>query len=84
MAEDFGLSLRDMGRYFQVTRVASGSAAQRAGILTGDVLARIDGQAIRSDLDVILAFSKTRPGRVYHLDMRRSGLEHAVALVTPK
>ncbi|MDJ0523597.1 MAG: trypsin-like peptidase domain-containing protein [Planctomycetota bacterium] len=84
MAEDFGMSVRVADGYVQVTRVASGSAAQRAGILAGDILASIDGRKVRSDLDVILAFSATRPGRIYDLQLRRSGARRTASLVTPR
>lgn len=82
--EDFGLTLRITRRYIQVTRVRRGSAAQRAGIIVGDLLTGVDGRAVESELDVLTAFASSRPGRVYSVGLRRSGVKRSAALVTPR
>jgi len=81
--QDFGLTLRASGGSVRVATVTRSSPAERAGVLTGDVLASIDGRSLRTETDVALAFAGARPGRVYTLDIRRSGMKRSAALVTP-
>ncbi len=82
-AEDFGLTVQDTGTYLQVTRVVRDGPAYRAGVITGDIISTIDGRPARNELDLVLAFSATKPGKVYNLELRRSGQQRSAALVTP-
>jgi len=82
--EDFGLVIKDRGAFLQVTSVAADGAARRAGVMAGDILATIDGRAVQDEIDLVLAFSATRAGRIYHLGLRRSGLERSAVLLTPR
>ena len=83
-AEDFGLTIRDTGSFLQVTRVQPRSAGDLAGLRAGDVLLGVDGRSVENDLDLTLAFSAARPGRVYQVHVRRSGQEHHAAMITPR
>jgi S1-C subfamily serine protease len=83
-AEDFGMTLRNTGDFIQVTHVARDSAASLAGVRGGDVVIAIDGRAVDDELDLVLAFSAARPGRVYQLHVSRTGTERHAALVTPR
>ncbi len=83
-AEDFGLTLRNTGDFIQVTHVARASAASLAGVRVGEVVIAIDGREVDDELDLVLAFSAARPGRVYQLHVRRTGTERHAALVTPR
>ena len=82
--EDFGMSLRNTGDYIQVTRVERSSAADRAGVRTGDVVLAIDGEAVGNELDLVMAFSAARPGQSYQLHVRRAGEERYAALLVPR
>ncbi|MDF1702487.1 MAG: trypsin-like peptidase domain-containing protein [Planctomycetota bacterium] len=82
--EDFGMSLRNTGDYLQVTRVERSSAADRAGVRTGDVVLAIDGEAVGNELDLVMAFSAARPGQSYQLHVRRAGEERHAALLVPR
>lgn len=81
--EDFGMTVRDTGAFIQITRITTGGPAQRAGLRVGDIVVRVDGRPIKSALDVVLAFSATRPGRIYTVDLRRSGVDQSAGLKTP-
>lgn len=82
--EDFGMSLRDTGTFIQVTSVQRASAADLAGVRTGDVVLAIDGVTVENELDLVLAFSAARPGQMYQLHVRRAGEERHAALLTPR
>lgn len=83
-AEDFGMTLRQVGSYTQVMRVERSSAADLAGVRTGDLVIAIDGVTIESELDLVMAFSAARPGQMYQLHVRRAGQDRHAALLTPK
>ena len=82
--EDFGMKLRTTGEYIQVVRVDRSSAADLAGVRTGDIVLAIDGMSIENELDLVLAFSAARPGQVYQLHVRRAGEDRHAALLTPR
>ena len=82
-ASDFGITLQDTGRNLRVSQVASGSAAQKAGLKVGDLLLSIDGRPVESDLDILLSFSQARAGRTYQLQIRRGATQARIRLITP-
>lgn len=82
--EDFGMSLRTTGDLIQVTRVERSSAADLAGVRTGDIVIAIDGVTLENELDLVLAFSAARPGQMYQLHVRRAGEDRHAALLTPR
>ena len=56
-----------------VANVVKGSAAQQAGIRTGDVIVEIDGTKILSANDLRVAIGKTRPGDRIAVVVLRNG-----------
>ena len=65
-------------------RVERSSAADLAGVRTGDLVMAIDGVSIESELDLVMAFSAARPGQMYQLHVRRAGEDRHAALLAPK
>ena len=57
----------------QVQSVVSDGPAERAGIRVGDVITRIDGQAVSEPSDVTEALSDDRPGKVVPVEVQRDG-----------
>jgi putative serine protease PepD len=57
----------------QVQSVVSGGPADRAGIRTGDVITRIDGEAVAEPSDITQALADDRPGKVVTVELRRDG-----------
>lgn len=56
-----------------ITRLTSGSAAEKAGLKTGDILLRIDGAAITSSNLVADSLSEKKPGDIVTVVVQRSG-----------
>lgn len=81
---DYGFSLRETGSWLKVTSVRSSGAAALAGIRAGDLILAVDGRPVETEIDLILALSAARPGRVYQFELLRSGDEHQASLVTPR
>jgi S1-C subfamily serine protease len=82
--EDLGFALEDTGSRVVVVRVDRGSAASIAGMQTGDGMLSIDGRPVESAVDLLLAFSATRPGREYSLVVRRGAQVVELVLVAPR
>jgi putative serine protease PepD len=57
----------------QVQSVVSGGPADRAGIRTGDVIQRVDGETVDEPSDVTQALSDDRPGDVVAVEVLRNG-----------
>jgi len=81
---DYGLVLRDNEGWVQVSSVRLRSAAALAGMRVGDLILSVDGRAVATRLDMVLAFSAARSGRVYQLELLRGGRERRASLVTPR
>ncbi|MFM8978976.1 MAG: S1C family serine protease [Planctomycetia bacterium] len=82
--EDLGLSLADDGARVLVTRVDRGSAASISGLQVGDTLLFIDGRPVEAAVDLLLAFSSSRPGREYSITVRRGAGVLELVLVAPR
>ena len=76
---DVGADVRDATDGVEVTRVARGSAAQRAGIRAGDVVVAVDGTPVRSAREWRLATSSIRAPAIT-LTVRRDGRRTEVTL----
>ena len=64
-----------------VTRVVDDSPAERAGLLPGDEILAIDGDAVSSWIDMATRVSQ-RPGETLLLTVLRNGQERDVSLMT--
>jgi Do/DeqQ family serine protease len=65
----------DINRGVYVDSLAENSAAGAAGIRKGDVITRIDGQAISASADVLEAVGRHRPGDKLDVTIWRKGSE---------
>lgn len=69
-ADSFGLDSLDGAL---VANVERGSPAERAGLKSGDIVRRINGQPITSSLDLSSNIALSRPGEKVALDVLRDG-----------
>jgi len=69
--------------WIYVQRLAPAGPAERAGLVAGDVISAIDGQAIRyvDELSLLQRLSRFSGGAVIHLTVRR-GTRTALANIT--
>jgi putative serine protease PepD len=65
----------------QVTRVASGSAAEKAGIRAGDVITRVGARTVGDPAQLSAAVSEPAPGTSTQITFTRNGQSHTVAAV---
>jgi putative serine protease PepD len=56
-----------------VNNVAQGSPAANAGIQPGDVITAINGQAITSESDMLVALAHAKPGQTVTITLNRNG-----------
>lgn len=61
-----------------VSRVTAGSPAERAGIRSGDILLRLDGEWIRGERDLTRRLARMGPGRRVRITLIRDGEEQTV------
>ena len=80
--EGFGLKVQDAagGTGAQVAEVAVGGPAAQAGLKAGDLIVEIDGQAIRSGLELAQRLLSVRPGQPVTLIVERGGWRKQVSL----
>jgi len=62
----------------QVGAAAPGGPAAEAGLTEGDVVTKIDGQAVRSPDDVVSTVNDHKPGDKVSVTFTRDGSEHTV------
>jgi serine protease Do len=67
-----------VGRGIYVDKLPDGSAAQTAGIKTGDVIVKMDGQPLDSDAQMREIIGRRRPGDVVNVTINRNGTEQDV------
>jgi hypothetical protein len=79
-----GLSLRRSSRGAVVLDVERSSAAERAGLVTGDVIASVSGTAGVTPASVARAYSALAPGAHVVLGIERNGAPLLVALTRPR
>ncbi|MDD5391716.1 MAG: ChaN family lipoprotein [Thiothrix sp.] len=68
-----GVWLNTIGKTVQIGEMAAGSAAQKAGLQTGDRLASLDGIAITSMTDLMLTLAQYKPGQQVQVQVARAG-----------
>lgn len=71
----------DRGQGAEVLSVLSGSPADRAGIRPGDAVTAVDGQPIRSNVELTATMGATRPGQARSLTLRRGDVVLDVSAV---
>ncbi len=77
LAQAFGLA-RPAGAL--VASVESGSPAQKAGVLPGDVVLAVNGQAIEANVDLARVIGGLRPGQKVALRIWRQGAPRDLAV----
>ena len=82
--EDFGFVARDNGSTLIVSRVTRGGEADKAGLHVGDTLLAVDGSPVEDQTDMLLVFSRSTPGQVYYVEIRREGIHRPVELRVPR
>ncbi len=82
--EDFGFETRDNGSTLVVSRVRRGAEADKAGLQLGDTLLAVDGSPVEDQTDMLLVFSRSRPGQIYYVEVRREGIHRPVELRVPR
>jgi S1-C subfamily serine protease len=76
-----GVVLDDKAESATVASVLEGSAAARAGVRPGDVVAAIDGKSVDSRKAAMLASAKLRAGAAVALKLKRDGATVDLALI---
>ncbi|WP_018873893.1 DegQ family serine endoprotease [Thioalkalivibrio sp. ALJ16] len=75
LAQAFGL---DVTQGAVITRVTRASAAERAGLMPGDIVLRVEGQTVRSAADLRNRLGLLRAGSQVRLDVLRDGAEQTL------
>ena len=73
----------DIAKSFKMTRsegalvsdVSANSPAERAGLKAGDIVTKVDGQAIADSRALQLMIGEMKPGQTVHLSVMRDGAE---------
>lgn len=66
-----GLLRRRQG--LRIKRVIPGSPAEKAGLVSGDLILKNNGASIASMEDLLLSVRNTRPGELIHFNIMRNG-----------
>jgi serine protease Do len=69
-------------RGVEVTIVKEGSPAEKAGVLTGDVILEYNGQRVESTDSFLRFVKETPPGRVVKLTVSRAGQTRVIPVAT--
>jgi putative serine protease PepD len=64
----------------RVSKVSTGSPAQRAGLRVGDVITQINSQVVDTAEALIVAIRTHRPGESVRLDYERGGKPRQVSV----
>lgn len=59
----------------KVDRLVSGSAAEAAGLVEGDIITHIDGKAVQTDTELRAYIGKQKPGQEVSITYLRNGAE---------
>ncbi len=77
------LDARDVGHGVRVIEVRAGSPAERAGLLPGDVIERVDGQPVDRNADLTEVIATTAAGGSRALDVVRDA-SRVTLTITPE
>jgi len=75
-----GVSLQDADQGAQVTDVASGTPAAKAGLADGDVITAIDGQSLNGASDLVTAIRSHKAGDKVQLTVLRNGATRTLSV----
>ncbi|MBV9666388.1 MAG: PDZ domain-containing protein, partial [Actinobacteria bacterium] len=75
-----GVSLQDAANGAQVTDVASGTPAAKAGMSVGDVITAIDGQSVGGASDLVTAIRSHKAGDKVQLTVQRNGASRTLSI----
>jgi S1-C subfamily serine protease len=75
-----GVSLQDANNGAQITDVADGTPAAKAGLAVGDVITAIDGQDIGSASDAVAAIRTHQSGDKVQFTVSRSGASRTLSI----
>ncbi len=64
----------------EVQSVVGGGPAERAGIRTGDVVKRVDGEAVKEPSDIAAAIADDRPGDRIDVQVERDGSNSTIGV----
>ena len=64
-----------------VTRVETGSPAEKAGVMGGDIIVKFDGKTIEKSVDLPRAVGDTKPGTKSTLTVLRKGVSKDIPIV---
>jgi putative serine protease PepD len=67
-----------VGQGALVASAVPGGPADRAGVLTGDLVTKVDGKTVRAPEDIATAIEARRPGDEIDLEVRRAGGERTL------
>ncbi|MDR1463462.1 MAG: DegQ family serine endoprotease [Azoarcus sp.] len=81
LASSFGL---DKARGALVAQVETGSAAERAGLQTGDVVLKVDGKEINESNELPRIVGDSQPGSKVRLEIWRDGKRREVTAILDK
>jgi len=67
-----------VGQGALVASAVAGGPAEQAGVLTGDLVTKVDGKTVQAPEDIASAIENRRPGDEIDLEVRRAGTERTL------
>jgi S1-C subfamily serine protease len=77
---DLGVQLNYKGVGVAVAQVTSGGPADQAGIQPGDVIQKVNGQAVTTNDEVVKAIRATKPGSTIAMEVWSAGVKKLVTI----
>ena len=77
---DLGVQLNYKGVGVAVAQVTSGGPADQAGIAPGDVIQKVNGQAVTTNDEVVKAIRATKPGSTIAMEVWSAGVKKLVTI----
>ncbi|MBI3817151.1 MAG: PDZ domain-containing protein [Planctomycetes bacterium] len=68
-----GVVTDDSGEYLKITDVVEGSAAEKAGLKTGDEIVSVAGKVVENQLELRGVIREHKPGEKINIKIRRDG-----------
>jgi S1-C subfamily serine protease len=77
---ELGVQLNYQGKGVAVAQVVSGGPADQAGLQPGDVIQKVNGQAVTTNDEVVKAIKATKPGNTINLEVWSAGVKKLVSI----